>query len=291
MSTMKLAFIGLGNMGHPMAGHLVRAGHQVTVFNRTATKAEAWVNEYGGDRAETPAGAARNAAVVFACVGNDDDLRAITLGEDGAFAGMEAGAVFVDHTTASAHVERELAAIAAEKGLGLIDAPVSGGVEGARKGVLTIMAGGDEESFAKAEPAMGAFARAATLMGSVGCGQLTKMVNQVCYVGIVQGLAEGLNFAMRAGLDPVQVVDVISKGAAQSWQMDNRANTMIEDRFDFGFTTDWMHKDLCIVLDEARRNGSLVPVTAHIEGLLARLKVRGGGSLDNSALIRLLRKP
>lgn len=288
MSAIKTAFVGLGNMGYPMAGHLASAGHDVTVFNRTGAKAKSWVEEYGGRMAETPAEAAAGAAIVFTCVGNDDDLRSIVLGDGGVLAGMEAGAIHVDHTTASAMVARELAQVGSEKGIDFLDAPVSGGQEGARKGILTIMVGGDEKTFAKADPVMQAYGRAVTLIGPVGSGQLTKMVNQICCVGIEQGLAEALNFAIRAGLDAPKVVEVISKGAAQSWQMDNRAITMIEDRFDFGFAVDWMHKDLCIVLDEARKIGAQVPGTALIEGFYARLKARGEGRLDNTALIRLL---
>ena len=291
MTAIKTAFIGLGNMGYPMAGHLVAAGHDVTVFNRTNAKAKSWVEEYGGQMADTPAKAAAGAEIVFTCVGNDDDLRNIVLGDEGVFAGMSKGMIHVDHTTASATVARELSQIGSEKGIAFMDAPVSGGQEGAKKGILTTMVGGDEEIFAKAEPVMKAFSRAVTLIGPVGSGQLTKMANQICCVGIEQSLAEALNFAVRAGLDANKVVDVISKGAAQSWQMDNRATTMLEGKFDFGFAVDWMHKDLCIVLDEARKVGAHVPVTALIEDFYARLKARGEGRLDNTALIRLLTNP
>ena len=291
MSKDKLGFIGLGNMGYPMAGHLAKAGHEVSVYNRTAAKADAWVKEYGGIRATTPASAAEGAKIVFACVGNDENLQEIALGDQGVFAGLERGSIFVDHTTASAEVERNLAKVAADLDVELLDAPVSGGQEGAKNGVLTVMVGGSQDAFDTAKLTIEHYARAVTLMGPVGAGQLTKMVNQICYVGTEQGLAEGLNFAMKAGLDVRRVVDVMSKGAAQSWQMENRADAMIDDEFNFGFTVDWMQKDLRIVLDEARRNGSLVPNTALVEGYLDRLHARGEGHFDNSALIRLLRNP
>jgi 3-hydroxyisobutyrate dehydrogenase len=291
MAATKTAFIGLGNMGYPMAGHLARTGHEVAVFNRTRGKADAWAAEYGGIAADTPAAAARGASLVFACVGNDDDLRAVALGDDGALAGMEEGGVFVDHTTASAMVERELAAIAEPRGISILDAPVSGGEEGAKNGVLTVMVGGDEAAFAKAEAAMASYGRAVTLMGPLGSGQLTKMVNQICCVGAVQGLAEGMNFAVRAGLDAKRVVDVISKGAAQSWQMDNRAVSMLEDRFDFGFAADWAHKDLGICLEEARANGAMLPVTALADQFYSRVHDRGDGRMDWSVLMRLLTNP
>lgn len=287
---MKVAFIGLGNMGFPMAGHLAAGRHDVTVYNRTRAKAEDWVARHRGALAETPAEAARDARIVFACVGNDDDLRSVALGDDGAFAGMRRGSLFVDHTTASANVERELAAIAAEKGIGLLDAPVSGGQNGAEKGVLTVMVGGLESDFSRARPVIECFARAVTLMGPVGAGQLTKMCNQICCVGVIQGLAEALAFALKAGLDAHRVVEVISKGAAQSWQMDNRAETMIAGEFDFGFAADWMRKDLAICLDEARRTGAQLPVTAIIEQFFARLQALGEGRLDNTALIKLLQE-
>jgi len=289
MEPVRAAFIGLGNMGYPMAGHLVKAGHTVTVYNRTRTKAEAWVAEHGGALAETSAEAARGASLVFTCVGNDADLRSVALGDTGVLAGVETGATFVDHSTVSAIVARELGGIARAKGVGFLDAPVSGGQAGAENGQLTVMVGGDEDVFNAAEPVMQAYSRAVTLMGEVGAGQLTKMVNQICCVGILQGLAEAMNFATRAGLDGAKVVDVISKGAAQSWQMDNRAMTMLEDRFEFGFAVDWMRKDLAIVIEEARQNGALLPATTLIEQFYAQLQGRGGGRWDNSALIRLLR--
>ncbi|MCH7888086.1 MAG: NAD(P)-dependent oxidoreductase [Proteobacteria bacterium] len=285
---MKLAFIGLGNMGFPMAGHLAAAGHEVAVYNRTRAKAEAWTAKHGGRAAETPAKAAAGAEIVFACVGNDDDLRQVVQGGNGAFAGMDKGAILADHTTASAEVARELAAAGSERGLGFLDAPISGGQLGAEGGVLTIMVGGDEAAFERARPAMECYARAVTLMGPVGAGQLTKMVNQICGVGIIQGLAEGLNFALRAGLDANRVIDVISKGAVQSWQMENRASTMLEGKFDFGFAVDWMRKDLGICLAEARGNGALLPLTALVDQHYARLQARGGGRRDCTSLIQLL---
>ncbi len=276
-------------MGHPMAGHLVRAGHDVTVYNRTAAKAQAWAVEYGGGAAATPALAAAGADVVFACVGNDDDLRAVTLGSDGAFAGMAPGAVFVDHTTASAEVARELHREAQARGLHFIDAPVSGGQAGAVNGTLTVMCGGDTAPFAAMQPVAGAYARAVTLLGPSGAGQLAKMVNQVAIAGLVQGLAEALAFGRRAGLDMAQVLDVIGKGAAQSWQMDHRGKTMLEDRFDFGFAVDWMRKDLGLVLAEARRNGAQLPATALVDQFYAELQAAGGGRWDTSSLIRRLK--
>ena len=286
--TNKTAFIGLGNMGYPMAGHLSKAGFDVTVYNRTAAKAEAWTNEYGGAMAATPAKAAQGADMVLTCVGNDADLRAVILGDDGALAGMGDGALIIDHTTASAIAAREIAARASEAGVGFLDAPVSGGQEGARNGALTVMAGGDEADFAKAEPVMRSYAKSVILMGPVGSGQLTKMVNQICCSCAIQALAEGMNFAVKAGLDAHQVVDVISKGAAQSWQMENRGKTMVDGTFDFGFAVDWMRKDLDICLDEARVNGGQLPLTALIETFYARLQARGEGRLDNTALYRLL---
>ncbi len=276
-------------MGHPMAGHLVRAGHDVTVYNRTAAKAQAWAVEYGGGAAATPALAAAGADVVFACVGNDDDLRAVTLGSDGAFAGMAPGAVFVDHTTASAEVARELHREAQARGLHFIDAPVSGGQAGAVNGTLTVMCGGDTAPFAAMQPVAGAYARAVTLLGPSGAGQLAKMVNQVAIAGLVQGLAAALAFGRRAGLDMAQVLDVIGKGAAQSWQMDHRGKTMLEDRFDFGFAVDWMRKDLGLVLAEARRNGAQLPATALVDQFYAELQAAGGGRWDTSSLIRRLK--
>ena len=286
---LTLAFIGLGVMGGPMAGHLAKAGHKVTVYNRTTSRSEAWIAANGGTARATPREAALDAEIVFACVGNDDDLRQVTMGVDGAFAGMDPGAIFVDHTTASATVARELAAMAEERGIAFLDAPVSGGQAGAEKGILTVMVGGDEVAFAKAEPVMRHFGRAVTLMGPSGAGQLTKMVNQICIAGLVQALSEGIAFAEHAGLDAVKVVEVISKGAAQSWQMENRSPTMIENRFDFGFAVDWMRKDLSIVIDEARRNGARVPVAALVDQFYAQVQARGGNRWDTSSLVTLLR--
>jgi 3-hydroxyisobutyrate dehydrogenase len=291
MSAGKAAWIGLGNMGYPMAGHLRKAGWNVTVFNRSGAKAEAWVQEYGGSRAPTPAEAAKGADFVGTCVGNDDDLRAVVFGARGALAGMKKGAILVDHTTASASVAREIAAEAKKTGVSFLDAPVSGGQEGAKKGILTIMVGGEAKAFSKVEPAMRAYGRAVTLMGPAGSGQLTKMVNQICCVGAIQALAEAMNFAARAGLDGHKVVDTISKGAAQSRQMENRGKTMLDGKFDFGFAVDWMRKDLGIVIEEARRNGATVPATALIADFLSRLQARGEGRLDNTAVIRLLTHP
>jgi 3-hydroxyisobutyrate dehydrogenase len=286
---LNLAFIGLGVMGGPMAGHLAKAGHRVTVYNRNTARAEAWMAVNGGTAKATPREAALDADIVFACVGNDDDLRQVTTGIDGAFAGMDPGAIFVDHTTASATVARELAANAAERGVAFLDAPVSGGQAGAEKGILTVMVGGDEATFATAEPVMRHFGRAVTLMGPSGAGQLTKMVNQICIAGLVQGLSEGIAFAGHAGLDVGKVIEVISKGAAQSWQMENRSPTMIENRFDFGFAVDWMRKDLSIVLDEARKNGARVPVAALVDQFYAQVQARGGNRWDTSSLVTLLR--
>jgi 3-hydroxyisobutyrate dehydrogenase len=288
---MKLAFLGLGVMGYPMAGHLAKAGHQVTVYNRTGAKAEKWVKEHGGQHRASPAEAASGAEIVLTCVGNDDDVRQVVAGKDGAFAGMARGAILADHTTASAEVARELAALAKTKGLGFLDAPVSGGEAGAINGKLTVMVGGEEASFAKAQPVMAHYGRAVTLMGPVGNGQLTKMVNQICIAGLVQGLSEGLNFAICAGLDPKLVVEVISKGAAQSWQMENRAGTMVAGKFDFGFAVNWMRKDLAICLAEARRNKSALPITALIDQFYERVQERGGGRWDTSSLIHLLANP
>jgi 3-hydroxyisobutyrate dehydrogenase-like beta-hydroxyacid dehydrogenase len=285
----RIAFLGLGVMGYPMAGHLARAGHRVTVYNRSAEKAARWVTQFGGESAKTPADAARNAEFVMMCVGNDDDVRAVTLREGGAFAGMQRGSILVDHTTASALVARELFDTATEKGIGFLDAPVSGGQAGAENGKLTIMVGGDAAAFARAESLLATYARAVTLMGPAGAGQLTKMVNQICVAGVIQGLAEGLNFAQKAGLDPLRVLEVISKGAAQSWQMENRGKTMVADQFDFGFAVDWMRKDLAICLAEARGNGAALPVSALLDQFYARIQARGGGRWDTSSLIRLLR--
>jgi 3-hydroxyisobutyrate dehydrogenase len=285
----RVAFLGLGVMGFPMAGHLARAGHDVTVYNRSTAKAEAWCVPYVGRHAATPAAAAAGAEFVFVCVGNDDDLRSVVLGEKGAFAGMPPGAVLVDHTTASAQVARELHAAAQARGLHFIDAPVSGGQAGAVNGALTVMCGGDEAPFAAMQPLAMAFARAVTRVGAPGAGQLAKMVNQTCIAGLVQGLAEAIAFGDKAGLDMGLVLQVIGKGAAQSWQMDNRGPTMIEDRFDFGFAVDWMRKDLGLVLDEARRNGARLPVTALVDQFYGDVQRAGGGRLDSSSLIRRLR--
>ena len=284
-----VAFIGLGVIGYPMAGHLAAAGHHVTVYNRTAEKADKWVAAYGGQKANTPREAAANAAFVFTCVGNDDDLRAVVLGADGALAGMSAGAILVDHTTTSADVAREVAAACQDKDCAMLDAPVSGGEAGAVNGALTVMMGGDEAVFEKAAPLIDCFARARRLMGPSGAGQLTKMVNQICIGGLVQGLSEALHFADKAGLDGKAVVDVISKGAAQSWQMENRFETMVDDEFDFGFAVDWMVKDLGICLDEATRNEVSLPVTELVKTYYEEVQAMGGGRWDTSSLIRRLR--
>jgi len=285
----RVAFLGLGVMGYPMAGHLARAGHQVTVYNRSPAKAAAWVAEHGGASAPTPREAATGAEFVFCCVGNDDDLRSVVLGDDGALAGMAAGAVFVDHTTASAEVARQLHAAAGARGLHFVDAPVSGGQAGAVNGVLTVMCGGDAAPFAAMQPVALAFARAVTRLGDSGAGQLAKMVNQVCIAGLVQGLSEAVAFGQKAGLDMKQVLEVIGKGAAQSWQLDNRGKTMVDDQFDFGFAVDWMRKDLGLVLDEARRNGAQVPVTALVDQFYADVQQMGGQRWDTSSLVRRLR--
>ena len=285
----RVAFLGLGVMGHPMAGHLARAGHATTVYNRSAAKAAAWVAEHGGAAAATPRQAAAGAEVVFACVGNDADLRAVTLGADGAFAGMAPGAVFVDHTTASAEVARQLYQEALARGLHFVDAPVSGGQAGAVNGALTVMCGGDGAPFDAIKPVALCFAKAVTRVGPSGAGQLAKMVNQVAIAGLVQALAEALAFGKRAGLDMPLVLDVIGKGAAQSWQMDNRGKTMLEDKFDFGFAVDWMRKDLGLVLDEARRNGAQLPVTALVDQFYAEIQAQGGQRWDTSSLLRRLR--
>jgi 3-hydroxyisobutyrate dehydrogenase-like beta-hydroxyacid dehydrogenase len=284
-----VAFIGLGVMGFPMAGHLAKAGHQVTVYNRTPARAEQWVAKHGGRRAATPAEAAAGAEFVFSCVGDDPDLREVTAGPAGTFAGMAKGAIHIDHTTASAQAARELAAAAAARGLGFLDAPVSGGQAGAENGQLTVMVGGDRAVFERAQPVIAHFARAVTLIGPSGSGQLAKMVNQICVVGVVQGLAEAIDFGLRAGLDMKLVLDTIAKGAAQSWQMDNRGKTMIDDKFDFGFAIDWMRKDLRICLEEAARTGARLEMTRAIDGFYAELQGMGGGRWDTSALIRRLR--
>jgi 3-hydroxyisobutyrate dehydrogenase-like beta-hydroxyacid dehydrogenase len=285
-----VAFIGLGVMGAPMAGHLAKAGHRVTVFNRTAEKARQWTTQYPGCHAATPRQAATGAQLVFTCVGNDADLRSVVLGDDGAFAGMAPEAVLIDHTTASARIAQELHAQARARGLHFVDAPVSGGQAGAVNGLLTVMCGGDAAPFERARPVGLAFARAFTLIGASGAGQLAKMVNQLCIAGLVQGLSEGIAFGQAAGLDMKRVLEVIGKGAAQSWQLENRGTTMVDDRFDFGFAVDWMRKDLGLCLDEARRNGARLPVAALVDQFYADLQVQGGGRWDTSALIRRLRE-
>lgn len=289
VSSKKVAFLGLGVMGLPMAGHLARAGHDVTVYNRSAAKAQAWVQEFGGRSAATPREAAADVEIVFACVGNDDDLRSVVLGEDGAYAGMKPSAVFVDHTTASADVARELHGAARERGLHFVDAPVSGGQAGAQNGKLTVMCGGDQAPFDLVAPVAQAYAQAVTLLGTSGAGQLAKMVNQVCIAGIVQGLSEAIAFGVRAGLDVNQVLDVIGKGAAQSWQLDNRGKTMVAGQFEFGFAVDWMRKDLGLVLDEANRNGARLPLTALVDQFYADVQQLGGGRWDTSSLIQRLK--
>ena len=294
ISPRKVAFLGLGVMGYPMAGHLAQAGHSVTVYNRTATKSEAWCAEFPGAQGQngfkkTPREAVAGADFVFCCVGNDDDLRSVTLGADGAFAGMHPGAIFVDHTTASASVARELNAAAAALGLQFVDAPVSGGQAGAQNGMLTVMCGGDAAAFAAAQPVAQAFARAVTLLGDSGAGQLAKMVNQICIAGLMQGLSEAVAFGQRAGLDMEAVLGVIGKGAAQSWQMDNRGKTMVAGQFDFGFAVDWMRKDLGLVLDEAKRNGARLPVTALVDQFYADVQQAGGNRWDTSSLITRLK--
>ena len=281
---MRVAFLGLGVMGYPMAGHLARGGHDVTVYNRTRARADCWVGEYNGRAAETPATAAKDADIVLACVGRDADVRDVTLGPHGAFGAMKKGAVFVDHTTASAGLARELGEDAQKRGFGFVDAPVSGGEQGAKNSQLTIMCGGREADYAKAEPVMAAYAKQCRRLGEAGAGQLTKMVNQICIAGVVQGLSEGLNFARAAGLDPQAVIGVISKGAAQSWQMENRHKTMLAGRYDHGFAVEWMRKDLAICLDEARRNGASLPLTALIDQFYAEVENMGGKRWDTSSL-------
>ena len=285
----KLAFLGMGVMGAPMAGHLAKAGHEVTVYNRTKAKAEAWVQAYGGDMADSPAKAAEGAEMVFACVGDDQDVRAVTMGEEGAFQAMGAGTIFIDNTTASANVARACAQAANKNGIAFLDAPVSGGQAGAENGALTVMVGGDAKAFATAEPVMKCYGAKVTHMGESGAGQLTKMVNQICIAGLVQGLSEAVNFGQNAGLDIDKVLEVISGGAAQSWQMVNRGHTMAQDEFDFGFALDWMRKDLRICFEEAAHNGSPLPVTALVAQYYAMLSERGFGRNDTSALIKLLR--
>jgi len=288
--TSKFAFIGLGVMGYPMAGHLAAKGHDVKVYNRTAAKAAKWKKQHKGRTARTPREAAKGADFVMVCVGNDEDLRSVVLGDRGALAGMAKGTILVDHTTASADVAREIAAIARKQGVGFVDAPVSGGQAGAENGVLTVMCGGRAGDFKKAKPVMDCYARAVTLLGKVGSGQLTKMVNQICIAGLVQSLGEGIQFAQRVGLDASQVVDVISKGAAQSWQMENRGETMVDDKFDFGFAVDWMRKDLDIALAEAKRTGMSLPATALVNEFYRDVQSMGGGRWDTSSLVRRLRQ-
>jgi 3-hydroxyisobutyrate dehydrogenase len=286
----KVAFIGLGVMGYPMAGHLAKAGHLVTVFNRTPARAQQWLEQFGGRAAGNPREAAEGAEVVFSCVGADHDLREICLGKNGAFAGMGKGTIFVDHTTTSAAVAREMSTVAEQSGFSFVDAPVSGGQAGAENGQLTVMMGGDTEVIERIASLVDCFARMQAHMGPSGSGQLTKMVNQICIAGTVQGLAEGVQFAQKAGLDGKQVFDVISKGAAQSWQMENRAPTMLQDKFDFGFAVDWMRKDLGLVLDEARRNGAVLPVAALVDQFYAEVQAMGGGRWDTSSLLRPLNR-
>ena len=286
----RIAFLGMGVMGYPMAGHLAAKGHDVTVYNRTAEKAKKWAAEHKGRAAATPAEAAKGQDFVMACVGNDDDVRAVVYGKDGAFAGMAKGTIFVDHTTASADLARELEREGAKLGLGVVDAPVSGGQAGAQNGALTVMCGGKADVFERAKPVMACYGKAVTLMGEAGAGQLTKMVNQICIAGLVQALGEGMAFGMRAGLDCEKVLEVISKGAAQSWQMENRGKTIIAGKFDFGFAVDWMRKDLGLALDEARGNGAVLPVAALVDQFYAEVQAMGGARQDTSALVRRLPK-
>ena len=287
----KVAFLGLGVMGFPMAGHLAtKGGHEVTVYNRTAAKSKAWAEKFGGRAAATPMAAAEGQDFVMACVGNDDDLRAVTIGADGAFSGMKSGSIFVDHTTASAEVARQLDAAATKSGFQFIDAPVSGGQAGAENGVLTVMCGGAEPAYKQAEPVIASYARMCKLLGPAGSGQLTKMVNQICIAGLVEGLSEGIHFAKKAGLDVQAVIDTISKGAAQSWQMENRYKTMDEGKFDFGFAVEWMRKDLSICLAEARRNGASLPVTALVDNFYAEVEKMGGKRWDTSSLLARLQR-
>ncbi|GKW51517.1 NAD-binding protein [Pseudoalteromonas shioyasakiensis] len=283
--SMKVAFIGLGVMGYPMAGHLANAGHSVTVYNRTTAKAQKWVSEYQGEYAETPSEAAKGADIVFMCVGNDDDLRSVVYGENGVLASMHEGSYLVDHTTTSAEVAREVGAQAKLQGIAFLDAPVSGGQAGAENGVLTVMVGGDEADFNVVQPVMAAFSRFSQLLGEVGSGQLCKMVNQICIAGVVQGLAEGLHFAKQAGLDGEKVIETISKGAAGSWQMENRYKTMWAGEYEFGFAVDWMRKDLGIALDEAKANGATLPMTATVDQYYADVQALGGGRYDTSSLL------
>jgi len=285
-----VAFIGLGVMGYPMAGYISKGGHNVTVFNRTKSKAEKWIKEYKGKIAETPAEAAKNAEYVFTCVGNDNDLREVTFGNNGAFKTIKKGAIYIDNTTASATIAREIYEHAKENSFGALDAPVSGGQAGAENGALTVMIGGDQADFDKAKDKIDCYSKKMKLLGKAGCGQLAKMVNQICIAGLVQGLSEGINFGMKAGLNMEDVIEVISKGAAQSWQMENRYKTMIEDKFDFGFAVDWMRKDLKIAMDEAKNNGSLLPVTELVDKFYAEVQGLGGNRWDTSSLIKRFRK-
>jgi len=287
---MKVAFIGLGVMGYPMAGHLQKAGHDVCVYNRNQTKAQKWQTEFSGQSAQTPALAAKDCDIVFCCVGNDDDVRQVVLGEQGILAGMSKASILVDHTTASANLARELSAIAAEQEKYFIDAPVSGGQAGAENGVLTVMAGGEQEIFEQVKPVMEAYARFSQLMGKVGSGQLAKMVNQICIAGVVQGLAEGFNFAEKAGLDPQALVETISKGAAGSWQMENRYKTMFAGEYDFGFAVDWMRKDLAIAFEEAAKNDADLPMTKMVDGFYQEIQENGGNRWDTSSLISRFKK-
>lgn len=284
----KVAFIGLGVMGYPMAGYLAKAGHHVTVYNRTTAKAEKWVSAHGGSHADTPAKAADGAEIVFMCVGNDNDVRSVTFGDTGVLAGMKEGATLVDHTTASAQLAHEVDETARDKGLKFLDAPVSGGQAGAENGQLAVMVGGEEADFAVVEPVIDCYAKATTLMGATGTGQLTKMVNQICIAGLVQGLSEGLNFAAKAGLDGEKVLGVISKGAAQSWQMENRGSTMLKDEYEFGFAVDWMRKDLAICFDESQRNKARLPATALVDQFYSHVQAKGGNRWDTSSLMKLL---
>jgi len=287
----KVAFLGLGVMGFPMAGHLAKkGGHEVTVYNRTAAKAKQWADKFGGKTAATPKAAAEGQDFVMCCVGNDNDLRAVTLGADGAFAGVKKGATFVDHTTASAEIARELDAEAGKRGFKFVDGPVSGGQAGAENGVLTVMCGGSEEAYASAEPVIAAYARMCKRLGSAGSGQLTKMVNQICIAGLVEGLSEGLSFARKAGLDIPSVIDTISKGAAQSWQMENRYKTMNEGKYDFGFAVEWMRKDLSLCIAESRRNGASLPVTSLVDAFYAEIEKMGGKRWDTSSLMARLER-
>ena len=288
--TSKVAFIGLGVMGYPMAGYISKAGHNVTVFNRTKSKAEKWVGEYKGNMADTPSEAAKDADFIFTCVGNDDDLRQVSLGDNGLFYNAKEGCVYIDNSTVSAEISRELYKAAKDKGFGFLDAPISGGQSGAEGGILTVMVGGDENDFKKAEPIIDCYSKKVTLIGPSGSGQLTKMVNQMCIGGLVQGLSEAVNFGINAGLDMDKVMETISKGAAQSWQMENRYKTMVADKFDYGFAVDWMRKDLKICIEEAKRNGSPVPVTEIVDGYYAEVQKMGGNRWDSSSLIARLKK-